>query len=62
MEPIDGDRGPKANDIDVSYINSRVPLNIAWLVLDVVEVHVPSWELPADIDKGVGEICGRRSS
>ena len=50
MEPVDGDKDPKLHDIDVSYITSRGPLNTAQFVLDVVEVHVPSWELPADIN------------
>ena len=29
LGPVDGDRGPKPHDIDVSYITSRGPLNTA---------------------------------
>ena len=62
MESVDGDRGPKPYESDVSYTIRRGPLNIAQFVLDVVEVYVPAWELPADIDGGVSDVCGCGSS
>ena len=60
-EPIDGDRGPKSHDTGFIYIRS-VPLNTAQFVLDGVEVYVPSWKLPGDINGGASDICGRGSS
>ena len=58
-EPVDGDRGTKSHDIDFIYIR-RVPLNSAQFVLDGVEVYVPSWKLPGDINGDVGDVsdCG----